>query len=44
MLKAEPTLENLASHIQRQDRTLKAMRWSLLGATIMASAAILASQ
>lgn len=44
MLKVEPTLENLASHIQRQDRSLKAMRWSVLGATIMAAAAILASQ
>jgi hypothetical protein len=44
MLKAEPTLEALASHIQRQDRSLKALRWSALGATIMAAAAILASQ
>ncbi len=43
MLKAEPTLENLASHIQRQDQLLKALRWSVLGATIMASAAILTS-
>ena len=44
MLKVEPTLENLASHIQRQDRSLKAMRWSVLGATIMAAAAIISSQ
>ena len=44
MLKVEPTLENMASHIQRQDRALKALRWSVLGATIMAAAAILASQ
>ena len=44
MLKVEPTLENLVSHIQRQNRSLKAMRWSLLGVTIMAAAAILASQ
>ncbi|MBW5438598.1 hypothetical protein FXB41_28695 [Bradyrhizobium canariense] len=44
MLKAEPTVESLASHIQRQDRSLKAMRWSVLGATIMAAAVIIASQ
>ncbi len=44
MLKAEPTLETLATQIQRQDRLLKATRWSVLGATIMAATAILASQ
>lgn len=44
MLEGEPTLENLASHIQRQERSLKAMRWSVLGATMMAAAAIIASQ
>lgn len=44
MFKVEPTLENLASHIQRQDRSLKAMSWSVLGATILAAAAIISSQ
>ncbi|TYO64332.1 hypothetical protein FXV83_23565 [Bradyrhizobium hipponense] len=44
MLKTELTLENLASHIQRQDRLLKALKWSVLGATIMAAATIVSSQ